>query len=126
MVLTKARIGLIVAVVTAVVVVLQAFDIFEISDAQAALVAAEVSSFLVLVATVMAHFKPGTKQEFVGIAGGVTAFSTATVASLQGLEVVHWTPNQVAAVLGCVVVVVSLWTNWQARDEVTAERTPDA
>lgn len=124
--LTRARIAQTVILVTALTAALVGFDIVNWSDAQAALVATETSTGLVLIMALVAHYKPGTKAEPVAVAGSVTAFTTSTAALLVGFEVVMWTAAQVGLLLGLVAVIVTTVGSWAARDQVTAKTTPPA
>lgn len=125
-VLTRARIAQIVVLVGAITAVLVGFDIVDWSDAQAALVATEVSTALVLTMALIVHFRPNTKAEPVAVAGSATAFATSTAAFLVGFDVVDWTPAQISLLLGLVAVVVATVGSWAARDQVTAKVTPPA
>lgn len=124
LVLTKARIAQVVIVVAAVVAVLAGFDIVHWSAAQSALVGAEASSGLILILAVQQHFHAGTAEEPVAVAGSITAFSSSTFALLVGFQIVHWSDEQIALVLGLVVAIVTLAGSWAARAEVTARTTP--
>lgn len=125
-VLTRARITQTVAVVVAVVAVLTGFDIVHWSVAQAGMVSAEASSFLIFGLALQQHFKPDTAEEPVAVAGSISAFSSSTFALLVGFELVHWSQEQVGLVLGLVAVIITLSGSWAARAVVTAPRTPDA
>lgn len=126
LVLTRARIAQVVALVVAVVAVLGGFGIVHWSVAQGGMASAEASSFLILVLALQQHFRPNTAEEPVAVAGSISAFSGSTFALLVGFELVHWSPEQVGFVLGLVAVIITLSTSWAARSVVTAQRTPDA
>lgn len=126
LVLTRARIAQVLALVTAIVAVLIAFDIVDWTTGQGVLVGALASSVLVLILAIQQHFRPNTAEEPVAIAGSVTATASSTVALLVGFQIVHWSDQQIGVALGLVAVLVTLVGSWAAREAVTAKRTPGA
>jgi len=119
LVLTRARITQVVALVVAIVAVLGGFGIVHWSVAQGGMVSAEASSGLILILALQQHFNPKTAEEPVAVAGSISAFSGSTFALLVGFELVHWSQEQVGLVLGLVAVIITLSTSWAARRAVT-------
>lgn len=123
LVLTKARIASVVGLVAAIVVVLNIFDITHFSDEQNLVLGATVSASLVLIMALTQHFRPSTAEEPVAVGSSFYAAVAAWLNMMVVFAWVHWTDQQIAAVLSLVTVVLALVGGWAVRSVVTAKRT---
>lgn len=124
LVLTKTRIASVVALVTAIVVVLNIFDITNWSEAQSLVVGSEASAMLILIMAVTQHFRPNTAEEPVAVASSFYAATATTINVFVVFQWVAWSDEQIAAVLSLVTIALALIGGWATRSVVTAPRTP--
>jgi hypothetical protein len=107
----------------AIIALLASFQIGHWSATQTTLVTAESAAGFGLVAALLAHFWPGTKQEPVAIAAAVTALATATVSLGVGFKWWHFSADQTATVTSVIAATVGFVSALVARDSVTAKQT---
>lgn len=81
---------------------------WDVTDVQLALLTAETTAVIATVAAVLAHFNIYTPAEPLAVQATVYADVQGGIALLVGFNVVHWTPDTIAAVLAFVSLALSL------------------
>jgi hypothetical protein len=108
----------------AVLTMLVGTGVVDWSDAQVALVYAEVNTVSALLLALYLHFYPDTKREPVAVAASLTAVAVSTTALLSGFQVWHLNDAQNALVVSVVSALVALVATAFARQQVVAEVAP--
>lgn len=112
------------ALTGAVIGLLTSFNAVHWTSAQTTLVATEVAAFWALASAVTAHLWPQTKKQPVAVAGTVTAFVSATLASGIGFAWWQLTQSQNASLISLVTALVAVGSALAARSTVEAGTTP--
>jgi hypothetical protein len=114
------------ALAVAVIGVLSTLNVGHWSTAQTALVTATTGAFLAFVASVTAHFWPGTAKEPVTIAASITALSASILALGEGFT--WWTLSgaQIAALGSLVSTILGVGSALLARQQVSPVSTSGA
>ena len=112
------------ALTGAVIGLMTSFNAVHWTSAQTTLVATEVAAFWALASAVTAHLWPQTKKQPVAVAGTVTAFVSATLASGIGFAWWQLTQSQNASLIGLVTAIVAVVSALAARSTVEAGTTP--
>jgi hypothetical protein len=123
-ILNKTRIALVVAVVVAVVALLNAFTIVHWDNGRSIVVSGFASAVLVLLMSIQQHFMPGTAEEPVAIAQSINAVVISAVALIVTFQIFIWSPQQQGVIFTLTAVVLALFGGWGARAAVTAKITP--
>lgn len=126
LVLTKARIALVVAFVAAVVALVDIFGIVDYTEEQSLTIGAFATAVLILIMAITQHFRKGTPQEPVAIGTSFSGAVSSGIALAVAFAWVHWSDQQIAAVMATVLVFLALVGGWVVREAVTAKPTPDA
>jgi hypothetical protein len=106
------------ALTGAVIGLMTSFNAVHWTSAQTTLVATEVAAFWALASAVTAHLWPQTKKQPVAVAGTVTAFVSATLASGIGFAWWQLTQSQNASLIGLVTTIVAVASALAARSTV--------
>jgi hypothetical protein len=106
------------ALTGAVIGLMTSFNAVHWTSAQTTLVATEVVAFWALASAVTAHLWPQTKKQPVAIAGTVTAFVSATLASGIGFAWWQLTQSQNASLISLVTAIVAVASALAARSTV--------
>jgi hypothetical protein len=118
--------GALLALVSAVTVLLNVFGITHWTDAQTAAVTAEAATSVALIGAAYAHFRKGTSKEPAILLGALSAWLTTSVAVVSAF-VDSLTSTQVAGILGVCAAVVGLLTALFVRRQVVPMKyAPDA
>jgi hypothetical protein len=108
----------------AVLTMLVGTGVVDWTEAQVALVYAEVNTVSALLLALYLHFYPDTKREPVAVAASVTAVAVSTTALLSGFQVWELNDAQNALVVSVVSALVALVATAFARQQVVAETAP--
>jgi uncharacterized membrane protein len=111
------------ALATAVIVFLTTLGIVDWSDAQTALVTAEVGAIIGFVSALVAHRRKGTKEEWVALGATLTAAVTATLALGTGFDWWDLTEKEVSAVASLITAIIGIGAALFARNQVEAGTT---
>lgn len=92
----------------AIIALLSGFGVITWNTTQTALVVAAVASGVMLIGSLVAHFKKNTTTEWVAVAMSLVAFVGSGLAALNAIKVLNLDESQIELVVGLLVAVLGI------------------